>query len=80
VGDLLELLADRYRTWSSTTFRLWPPSRPTRDDASATSSDVAWDRDVRLIVLADGPRQQILGADLTDHARLSSRPQLLQTA
>ncbi len=42
--------------------------------------DVAWDRDVRLIVLAAGPRPQILDADLTDQERTHSRLQLLQTA
>lgn len=42
--------------------------------------NVAWDCEVRLIVLADGPRPQILDTDLTDHERMSRRLQLLQTA
>jgi len=79
VGDLLEL-ADRYRTWVLDHVPPLTTVTPAARRRFGNLVDVAWDRDVRLIVLADGPRQQILEADLTDHERMSSRLQLLQTA
>jgi predicted ATPase len=79
VGDLLEL-ADRLP-------HLRPRARPAqvhrharRTKALRNLIDVAWDRDVRLIVLAAGPRPQILDADLTARERTHSRLQRLQTA
>ena len=77
-GDLLEL-ADRYRTL---VLACVPPLATVTPDARRRFGDlvdVLWDRDVRLVVLAAGPRSQILQADLTDSERMRSRLHLLQT-
>ena len=79
VRDTLEL-ADRYRTLVLAGV---PPLSQVPDDARrrfADLVDVLWDRDVRLVVLAAGPREQVLDADLTDSARMTSRLHLLQAA
>jgi len=57
VGDLLEL-ADRYRTWVLDRVPLLATVTPDARRRFGNLIDIAWDRDVRLIVLADGPRQR----------------------
>ena len=78
VGDLLEL-ADRYRTLA---LACVPPLQTITPDARRRFGDlvdVLWDRDVRLVVLATGPRSHVLDeADLTDADRMRSRLHLLQ--
>ena len=60
-----------------------PPLSQVTADARrrfANLVDVLWDRDVRLVVLATGPPEQVLNADLIDHAWMASRLRLLQPA
>lgn len=79
VGDLLGL-ADRYRTL----VRAYVPPlvhvTPEARRRFGNLVDVVCGHDVRLVVLASGPPAQVLDADLTDHERMRSRPQLLQEA
>jgi cell division protein ZapE len=77
-GDLLEL-TDRYRTLvlGGVPALSTVPADVRRRFADLV--DVAWDRDTRLVVLADGPPAQVLDAAVTDRDRLVSRLHLLDT-
>lgn len=77
VGDLLEL-AERYATVVVSGV---PPLAGVPLDARrrfADLVDVLWDRDVRLVVLADGPPSLVLAdSGVTDSERMRSRLELL---
>ncbi|MFE5339495.1 cell division protein ZapE [Isoptericola sp. NPDC056578] len=72
VGDVMDLV-DRYGTL--VVWRVPRLSATTADGAQrfANLVDVAWDRDVRLVVLATSPPDDVLDADVRDRDRIASR-------
>ena len=79
VGDLLEL-TDRFRTVVLTGVPLLSAASPAARRRFANLVDVLCDRDVRLVVLADGPAEEVLDVAMTDAARMVSRVRLLGSA
>ena len=75
-GDALEL-AERFRTVVLAGVPRLSTVGPDARRRFADLVDVLWDRDVRLVVLAAGPPELVLDAEVTDGARMPSRLRLL---
>ena len=77
VGDLIEIAG----RWSTVVLAAVPVLAGVDADARrrfADLVDVAWDRDVRLVVLSAYPVDRVLDAEITDRARTTSRLCLLR--
>ena len=77
VGDLIEIAG----RWSTVVLAAVPALAAVNVDARrrfADLVDIAWDRDVRLVVLSAHRVDRVLDAEITDRARTTSRLCLLR--